>query len=505
MSAANPSYLVNSRLGEDWSAERFQIKPEVVSQLTEEAFAALDPLVKTRLLLAAVMAGGRARAAPAAAHQAAALGAQLRRLRGMALADDDAWVKVAGAAAGEFDGRLDMPALCAANAKVRATVSRLEELAGSAANGHLYPPLEDDYLAPPGWEHPAAQAAKDAAAAKAAEAAAAAADGQEAEPPQPRRHFAPRPAGEVPARSRPRVPRAGAPVSPTGLARQGSMLARRGTSTGEGAAFRDARAAAHTLAPGQRGGAAAGHHGAEAHAGGRAVRELDSEEAARLGAGAAVPGAAHAQPKPRRPLQLKKGPGPQQQRQQQEEEGRGARRPAPGLAFAPEGPGASDEPEEGEPEGAALLRTAAARMADWGDDDSDGEGGLAAAAGAAPTPAAARRPAPRAALARARRGRLAAGGARLGGGGGGGEAADAALEDDVGPPTEAPRGAHDEAQMRDLFGEDEEEGDGAAAAAGQAAGPPASTAAAAAAAAEAPASGGKAKRRRAVISDDEDE
>jgi hypothetical protein len=122
----NLGYLLASRLGADWSAERFQVKPEVLAELSPDAFKPLDPLVKARLLLACVMAGGRGGGAAAASTAAAgsALGAQLARLREMGLADEDAWVKVTAAAAGDFDGRLDMDALCAANAKVGARPRR---------------------------------------------------------------------------------------------------------------------------------------------------------------------------------------------------------------------------------------------------------------------------------------------------------------------------------------------------------------------------------------------
>jgi hypothetical protein len=124
----NLGYLLATRLSADWSADRFQVKPELLSELSPDAFKSLDPLVKSRLLLACLMAAGRTASlgggsgvgsgGGSGGGGGSALGAQLARLREMALADEDAWVKVMGAAAGDFDGRLDMDALCAANAKV---------------------------------------------------------------------------------------------------------------------------------------------------------------------------------------------------------------------------------------------------------------------------------------------------------------------------------------------------------------------------------------------------
>jgi hypothetical protein len=112
--AAGPTigYLLSSRLSEDWSADRLQVKAETLAQITPEAFAALDPLVKSRLVLSCLLAAARQ-------PPSCQLAAQLRRLGDMALGDDDAWVKVMGAAAGDFDGRLDLEALCGANSKVR--------------------------------------------------------------------------------------------------------------------------------------------------------------------------------------------------------------------------------------------------------------------------------------------------------------------------------------------------------------------------------------------------
>lgn len=139
----NLTYLVSSRLGEDWSAERFQVKPDVLAQLSRETFASLNPLVKCRLILSCLMAASRQQtrsSGPDAAQQAplgnTQLASQLRRLGEMALQDDDAWVKVMGAAAGDFDGRLDLEALCAANPKVCALAGVFCVAAAAAGGSH---------------------------------------------------------------------------------------------------------------------------------------------------------------------------------------------------------------------------------------------------------------------------------------------------------------------------------------------------------------------------------
>jgi hypothetical protein len=146
--APNLGYLLSSRLGDDWSADRFQPKPELLAQLSTDAFESLDPLVKARLILSCLMAASRQQPRGAAAAAAAGaetgglqsqqqqpgggsqLAAQLRRLGDMALADDDAWVKVLGAAAGDFDGRLDLGAVCAANPKVGRLPEKLAQREG---------------------------------------------------------------------------------------------------------------------------------------------------------------------------------------------------------------------------------------------------------------------------------------------------------------------------------------------------------------------------------------
>lgn len=113
--------LMLGRLDADWSADSFNPRPDVLAGITPDAFAGREPLAKCRLLLSCLLAACKqaAFAGGGAAAGESALISHMRRLGAMALADDDAWVKVLGAAAGDFDGRLDMDALCAANPKVR--------------------------------------------------------------------------------------------------------------------------------------------------------------------------------------------------------------------------------------------------------------------------------------------------------------------------------------------------------------------------------------------------
>jgi hypothetical protein len=247
--------------------------------------------------------------------------------------------------------------------------------------------------------------------------------------------------------------------------RAGSMLARRGTSTGEDAAFRPAR----TLE------AAAARHHAEGPP--HAVQPLGGAEAARLSVGAG---------RARPPLQLKRVP----------------------LATAPAPQPGNDERAGSDEEGATgapgglLGNTAAARLASWDDDDDSGGD-----EDYRPTPRAA--PATR----RGRRGRLATGGARGGAAAAAAAAAadeGAGLEDDMDAAAAVAGGAEEDPELRELFEDDDEEerGPAAAAAAGRTAAAAAAAAvepAAVAAAGEAAAGGAKVKRRRAVISDDEDE
>lgn len=231
--------MMLARLSADWSAEAFNPRADALAGVTPEALAAADPLLKCRLLLSCLIAankqaafaaatGGGGSATGTGADTGAtggggALAAAMRRLGAMALSDEDAWVRVFGAAAGDFDGRLDADALVAkGDKKVAASVARLREVADGAANGRLFPPLENAYIAPAaaaaaGGAAGGAAAAADAAAAAAAAGAAGAA-GQE---PQQQQHFTPRPPGEAPARVRPRVAR---PVGAQPIARQGALL-----------------------------------------------------------------------------------------------------------------------------------------------------------------------------------------------------------------------------------------------------------------------------------------
>ncbi|KIZ04705.1 hypothetical protein MNEG_3252 [Monoraphidium neglectum] len=509
--APNLGYLLSSRLGDDWSADRFQPKPELLAQLSTDAFESLDPLVKARLILSCLMAASRQQPRGAAAAAAAGaetgglqsqqqqpgggsqLAAQLRRLGDMALADDDAWVKVLGAAAGDFDGRLDLGAVCAANPKVNATVARLRELAAGCTNAHLYPPLEELYLAPSNAEAAAAQQQRQ------------------------HHHFTPRAPGEVPAlRVRARAP---GPLSPKGLPRQGSMLARRGTSTGEDAAFRPARAAEAPPRAQQR-----AQQQPERRAGKHPVQPVGQREAVSRLSLQALAGNKDAA-KLLRQQQKEKLLQQQQQQQEQQQQQQQALEPqqqapaggaAPkvrlplqlkrtGGAAQPVQPRAPPPgPEEDEAGAEPVLGSSAARLASWDDDDDDDF-----------EPARATAAAPRPALQIARGGRQPSGRLRAAAASGAVAAdvsgeqraaeEDALLEDDVaqGDGAEAPQSAArqlQEQQLRELFEDEDDEAE-----AGPTAGGASATGAAGVEAAAAGTPSAKAKRRRAVISDDDED
>ena len=96
-------YVASAKLSGDWSADRFVhlVQPAVLQQLLEH-FTELDPMVKTRLILACMLASPK---------QKADCREQLAALAQAATLDDDEWVKVTGAAVGDFSGQFDLEAV----------------------------------------------------------------------------------------------------------------------------------------------------------------------------------------------------------------------------------------------------------------------------------------------------------------------------------------------------------------------------------------------------------
>jgi hypothetical protein len=110
---------ISGKLAGDWSASNVvgHLTAEAVDSLSAPAqWEALDPLVRTRLLLAPLFLRGA---------ELGPLRPALRRLRAAAAGDQDEWVRATAAAVGDYDGALHMEALAKESKLVRRTLEDL--------------------------------------------------------------------------------------------------------------------------------------------------------------------------------------------------------------------------------------------------------------------------------------------------------------------------------------------------------------------------------------------
>lgn len=134
----DPLYVASTKLSQDWSANRGvpHINPEFLNRLlSDDRFATMESAVKIRLLLAGMLALDQVPAASAAgggspaasdpaqqrqqqAQARAQVHESLQQLRSAVAADGDEWCKIMAAAAGDLQGRLDLPAVMQRSAVV---------------------------------------------------------------------------------------------------------------------------------------------------------------------------------------------------------------------------------------------------------------------------------------------------------------------------------------------------------------------------------------------------
>lgn len=115
---------LQSKLVGDWSA------PAITSQITKERLqkalpvfpkgTQLDNMVKVRLLLACLLLGKSSKADCAE---------ELEQLANFARSDDDEWVRIMGAAVGDFSGQLDLEAVMSQSALVSQEIELLSAAA----------------------------------------------------------------------------------------------------------------------------------------------------------------------------------------------------------------------------------------------------------------------------------------------------------------------------------------------------------------------------------------
>ncbi len=103
------AYIAKQKLGADWSADRFipQVKPQVIEPLLD-SLPRLDAEVKTRMLIACVLAVGKQSRDGKPETERQELLNLLRRLTTLCKRDEDAWVKMMAAGAARLDGRLHL-------------------------------------------------------------------------------------------------------------------------------------------------------------------------------------------------------------------------------------------------------------------------------------------------------------------------------------------------------------------------------------------------------------
>ncbi|KAK9830636.1 hypothetical protein WJX81_007675 [Elliptochloris bilobata] len=139
--ARDLAHYATSKLQGDWSALAFtkSLSREMLQSLVPR-FEKLDPLVRVRLLLAAMLL-------PPAQRED--LAPELQALAAAARTDKEEWVGVIGRAVGDFSGVLDLPAVLEASTAARETMKELESrLERCNTDDADFRPVEEVYLSP---------------------------------------------------------------------------------------------------------------------------------------------------------------------------------------------------------------------------------------------------------------------------------------------------------------------------------------------------------------------
>ena len=129
----------SNKLTGEWSASSVTgllSEATIASLAAPQQWEALDPLVRARLVLSPLFLR---------AADLKTLGEPLRKLKAVAAADRDEWVRVLAAAVGGYDGRLHMEEVAQHSKVVETTLEDVRRL-GAGADTALYRPLEASYF-----------------------------------------------------------------------------------------------------------------------------------------------------------------------------------------------------------------------------------------------------------------------------------------------------------------------------------------------------------------------